>query len=71
MIAGVTYVAIEEEPEEEAEGELAELLDEDAEPKLLKRVSKRKRKKSKNTYSSIYLRKKSLGKFPDFLFSTS
>ncbi len=37
MIAGVTYVAIEEEPEEEAEGELAELLDEDAEPEVIEK----------------------------------
>ena len=37
MIAGVTYVVIEEEPEEEAEGELAELLDEDAEPEVIEK----------------------------------
>ena len=37
MIAGVTYVAIEEEPEEEEVGELAELLDEDAEPEVIEK----------------------------------
>jgi large subunit ribosomal protein L25 len=37
MIAGVTYVVIEEEPEEEEEGELAELLDEDAEPEVIEK----------------------------------
>ena len=37
MIAGVTYVAIEEEPEEEAEGELADLLDGDAEPEVIEK----------------------------------
>ncbi len=37
MIAGVTYVAIEEEPEEEAEGELAELLEEEAEPEVIEK----------------------------------
>jgi large subunit ribosomal protein L25 len=37
MIAGVTYVVIEEEPEEEEEGELADLLDEDAEPEVIEK----------------------------------
>ena len=37
MIAGVTYVAIEEEPEEEAEGELADLLEEGAEPEVIEK----------------------------------
>lgn len=38
MIAGVTYVAIEEEPEEEEEeGELAELLEEGAEPEVIEK----------------------------------
>jgi large subunit ribosomal protein L25 len=37
MIAGVTYVTIEEEEEEEEEGELAELLDEDMEPEVIEK----------------------------------
>lgn len=37
MIAGVTYVAIEEEPEEEVEGELADLLEEGAEPEVIEK----------------------------------
>jgi len=37
MIAGVTYVAIEEEPEVEEEDEFAELLDEDAEPEVIEK----------------------------------
>ena len=37
MIAGVTYVAIEEEPGEEAEGELADLLEEGAEPEVIEK----------------------------------
>jgi large subunit ribosomal protein L25 len=38
MIAGVTYVTIEEEPEEEEEeGELAELLEEEAEPEVIEK----------------------------------
>ena len=37
MIAGVTYVAIEEEPEEEAEGELADLLEDEAEPEVIEK----------------------------------
>lgn len=36
LIAGVTYVAVEEEPEAE-EGELAELLEEDAEPEVIEK----------------------------------
>ncbi|QRN83525.1 50S ribosomal protein L25 [Chloroflexota bacterium] len=37
MIAGVTYVAIEEEPEAEAEGELADILDEGNEPEVIEK----------------------------------
>ena len=37
MVAGVTYVAIEEEPEEEVEGELADILDEGAEPEVIEK----------------------------------
>ena len=37
LIAGVTHVAVEAEPEEEEEGELAELLDEDAEPEVIEK----------------------------------
>jgi large subunit ribosomal protein L25 len=38
LIAGVTYVTIEEEEEEEEEeGELAELLDEDVEPEVIEK----------------------------------
>lgn len=37
LIAGVTYVTIEEEEEEEEEGELAELLDEDMEPEVIEK----------------------------------
>jgi large subunit ribosomal protein L25 len=37
LIAGVTYVTIEEEPEEEEEGELAELLEEGAEPEVIEK----------------------------------
>lgn len=40
MIAGVTYVTIEEEEEEEEEGVLAELLDEDAEPEVIEKGKK-------------------------------
>ncbi len=40
LIAGVTYVTIEEEEEEEEEGELAELLDEDAEPEVIEKGKK-------------------------------
>jgi large subunit ribosomal protein L25 len=40
LIAGVTYVTIEEEPEEEEEGELAELLDEDVEPEVIEKGKK-------------------------------
>ena len=40
LIAGVTYVTIEEEPEEEEEGELAELLDEDVEPEAIEKGKK-------------------------------
>jgi large subunit ribosomal protein L25 len=37
LIAGVTYVTIEEEEPEEEEGELAELLDEDVEPEVIEK----------------------------------
>ncbi|MCB2202879.1 50S ribosomal protein L25 [bacterium] len=37
LIAGVTYVTIEEEEEEEEEGELADLLDEDMEPEVIEK----------------------------------
>ncbi len=37
LIAGVTYVTIEEEEEEEEEGELAELLEEDMEPEVIEK----------------------------------
>lgn len=40
LIAGVTYVTIEEEEEEEEEGELAELLDEDVEPEVIEKGKK-------------------------------
>jgi large subunit ribosomal protein L25 len=40
LIAGVTYVTIEEEEEEEEEGELAELLDEDMEPEVIEKGKK-------------------------------
>ncbi len=40
LIAGVTYVTIEEEPEEEEEGELIELLDEDVEPEVIEKGKK-------------------------------
>lgn len=40
LIAGVTYVTIEEEPEEEEEGELAELLDEEVEPDVIEKGKK-------------------------------
>lgn len=39
LIAGVTYVTIEEEPEEE-EGELIDLLDEDVEPEVIEKGKK-------------------------------
>jgi len=40
LIAGVTYVTIEEEEEEEEEGELDELLDEDMEPEVIEKGKK-------------------------------
>lgn len=40
LVAGVTYVTIEEEEEEEEEGELAELLDEDVEPEVIEKGKK-------------------------------
>jgi len=40
LIAGVTYVTIEEEEEEEEEGELAELFDEDVEPEVIEKGKK-------------------------------
>jgi large subunit ribosomal protein L25 len=40
LIAGVTYVTIEEEEEEEEEGELAELLDEEVEPEVIEKGKK-------------------------------
>jgi len=40
LIAGVTYVAIEEEPEEEEEAEFAELLEEDVEPEVIEKGKK-------------------------------
>jgi len=40
LIAGVTYVIIEEEEEEEEEGELAELLEEDVEPEVIEKGKK-------------------------------
>lgn len=40
LIAGVTYVTIEEEEEEEEEGELAELLEEDIEPEVIEKGKK-------------------------------
>lgn len=40
LIAGVTYVTIEEEEEEEEEDELAELLDEDVEPEVIEKGKK-------------------------------
>jgi large subunit ribosomal protein L25 len=40
LIAGVTYVTIEEEEEEEEEAELAELLDEDVEPEVIEKGKK-------------------------------
>lgn len=40
LVAGVTYVTIEEEPEEEEEGELIELLDEDVEPEVIEKGKK-------------------------------
>ncbi len=40
LIAGVTYVTIEEEEEEEEEGELAELLEEDVEPEVIEKGKK-------------------------------
>ena len=40
LIASVTYVTIEEEPEEEEEGELAELLEEDVEPEVIEKGKK-------------------------------
>ncbi len=40
LIAGVTYVTIEEEEEEEEEGELIELLDEDVEPEVIEKGKK-------------------------------
>jgi hypothetical protein len=36
----VTYVTIEEEPEEEEEGELIDLLDEDVEPEVIEKGKK-------------------------------
>ncbi len=40
LIAGVTYVRIEEEEEEEEEAELAELLEEDVEPEVIEKGKK-------------------------------
>lgn len=40
LIAGVTYVTIEEEEEEEEEAELAELLEEDMEPEVIEKGKK-------------------------------
>ena len=40
LIAGVTYVTIEEEEEEEEEAELAELLDEEVEPEVIEKGKK-------------------------------
>jgi large subunit ribosomal protein L25 len=40
LVAGVTYVTIEEEPEEEEEGELIDLLDEDVEPEVIEKGKK-------------------------------
>jgi len=40
LIAGVTYVTIEEEEEEEEEGELVELFDEDVEPEVIEKGKK-------------------------------
>ena len=40
LIAGVTYVTIEEEPEEEEEAEFAELLEEDVEPEVIEKGKK-------------------------------
>jgi large subunit ribosomal protein L25 len=37
MVAGVTYVAMEEEPSEEGEGELADILEGDAEPEVIEK----------------------------------
>lgn len=40
LVAGVTYVSIEEEEEEEEEGELAELFEEDVEPEVIEKGKK-------------------------------
>ena len=40
LVAGVTYVTIEEEEEEEEEGELIDLLDEDVEPEVIEKGKK-------------------------------
>jgi large subunit ribosomal protein L25 len=40
LVAGVTYVTIEEEEEEEEEGELAELFEEDVEPEVIEKGKK-------------------------------
>ena len=40
LIAGVTYVTVEEEPEAEEEAELAELLEEDLEPDVIEKGKK-------------------------------
>jgi large subunit ribosomal protein L25 len=40
LVAGVTYVTIEEEPEEEEEGELIDLLDDDVEPEFIEKGKK-------------------------------
>jgi len=40
LIAGVTYVTMEEEEEEEEEDEFAELLDEEAEPEVIEKGKK-------------------------------
>lgn len=40
LIAGVTYVAMEEEEEEEVEGELADLLEDDVEPEVIDKGKK-------------------------------
>ena len=37
MVAGVTYVAMEEEPSEEGEGELADILEGGAEPEVIEK----------------------------------